>query len=73
MFGKKWQNKVLIEGEKEAMVLAQIENLPDVNPEFDRYPVDVTLTEKLTFWQAVKKAIFLSERCMYNLIVKVRK
>ena len=48
-FGKKWQNKVLIEGEKEAMALAQIEGFPDVNPDFDCYPVDVTLKEKKTF------------------------
>lgn len=71
-FGKKWQNKVLIEGEKEAMALAQIEGFPDVNPDFDCYPVDVTLKEKKTFWKAMKKAIFLSERYMYNLIVKVK-
>ena len=71
--GRNWQNKVLLEGEKEAMVLAQIEGLPDVNPDFDCYPVDVTLREKKTFWQAIKKAIFLSERCMYNLVVKVKK
>ena len=72
MFLKKWQNKVLVEGEKEAMVLAQMEGYPDVNPDFDRYPVDVTIDEKLTFWQAVKKAIHLSERCMYNLIIKAK-
>lgn len=72
MAWKKWQNKVLIEGEKEAMVIAQMEGYPDVNPNFDCYPVDLTLTKKKSFWEAIKTAVKLSERCMYNLIVKVK-
>ena len=66
----RWKNKVLIEGEKEAMVLSQLEGYPEVNHDFDAYPLDVTLPEKLTFWDAVKRAIWFSERCIYNLIVR---
>ena len=68
--GKKWQNQVLVEGEKEAMVIANMEGLPKVDPSFNAYPVDITLPQKRTFKEAVKKAMFLSERCMYNLIVR---
>lgn len=72
IFKKKlWRNQVLIENEKEAMLISQMENLPEVDPRFDNYPVDVRLPEPLTFKQAIKKAILFSERSMYNLIYRV--
>lgn len=67
---KKWTNRILIEGEKEAMFLAQNLGLPEVNPNFDGYPVDMVLPKKRTFWQAVKYSVYLGERCVYNMIVK---
>lgn len=70
MFGKNWRNSVLIEGEKEAMLIARMEGFPAVNPEFDSYPVDVTLKKKQSFWGAVKRAVLFSERNIYNMIYK---
>ena len=67
---KKWRNRILVEGVKEAQVIALMEGFPDPNPDFTRYPLDVTLPEKLTFWKAIKKAVWLSERCIYNILVK---
>lgn len=74
LFKKKiWQNQVLVENEKEAMLISQMENLPTVDPRFDNYPVDVRLPDKLTFKQAIKKAILFSERSMYNLVYRCEK
>ena len=42
MFGRKrWETKILVEGEKSAQLVSRIENLPDVNPDYDIYPVEV--------------------------------
>lgn len=74
MFGsKKWRNVVLIEGEKEAKLIARIEGYPDVNPDFDRYPVDLKLPGKVTLFSAVKKAIEFSKHGFYNLFYKITK
>ena len=70
MFKKKWRNSVLVEGEKEAMLIARMEGLPDVDHNFDNYPVDVTLTRRCSFREALKKALLFSERNMYNMIYK---
>lgn len=70
IFRKKWRNTVLIEGTKEANIIAQMENLPGVNQDFDDYPVDLTLKGKRTFWQAIKKAVFLSQKNIYNIFYK---
>lgn len=67
---KKWRNSVLIEGEKEAAMLAREENLPGVNPDFDSYPLDVTLPKRRSLWQAVKKAVRYSSMGIYNMIYK---
>lgn len=73
MFGKKkWRNVVLIEGQNDAMLIARMENLPDVNEDFDGYPVDVTLNKKRTFWEAVKKAVAYSEKNIYNMLIRTR-
>lgn len=71
MFGKKnWRNVLLIEGKKDAEIVARIENLPAVDPNFDDYPVDLTLHRKCTFWEAVKRAALYSEKNIYNIFVK---
>ena len=71
MFGKgKWKNSVLVEGEKEASLVAREENLPGVSPEFDAYPVDIALPKKRSFWQAVKKSVAYSKMGIYNMIYK---
>lgn len=71
IFKKNWRNTVLIEGQKEATTIARMEHLPDVNPDFDNFPVDVTLGGKRTFWQAVKKAVTLSQKNIYNMFYRV--
>ena len=71
MFGKgKWVNKLCIEGEKEAQLVARIEGLPEANPDFDSYPVDMTLPKRKTFIQACKKAIEYSKHNIYNMFYK---
>lgn len=69
MIGK-WRNSVLVEGEKEANLVARTENLPGVDPGFDGYPVDIQLPKKRTFWQAVKRAINYSRMGIYNMVYK---
>ena len=71
MFGRgKWKNSVLVEGEKEASLVAREENLPGVSPEFDAYPVDIALPKKRSFWQAVKKSLAYSKMGIYNMFYK---
>lgn len=68
---KRWRNSVLVEGEKEATLVAREENLPGVDPEFDSYPVDIALPKRRTFWKAVKKSVRYSNMGLYNMIYKV--
>ena len=70
-FNKKWRNTVLIEGQKEAEAIARLEGLPAVNPDFDDYPVDITLKGKVSFVDAVKKAVVLSNMNIYNMFYRV--
>lgn len=71
--GKKWKNEILIEGEKGARLVSRIENLPDVNPEFDCYPVDMKLPGRRSFMEAVKKSIEYSKHGIYNMFYKIQK
>lgn len=72
MFGrKKWKNQVLIEGEKEAQLVARIEKLPDVNSEFNQYPVDMKLPGKRSLKEAIKKSIEYSKHNIYNMFYKL--
>lgn len=74
MFGlKRWRNDVLIEGEKEARLIARIEGYPDVNPDWTVYPLDLKLPKKRTFLQAVKTAVEYSKHGIYNTFYKVTK
>lgn len=74
MFGKKnWETKILIEGEKSAQLVSRIENLPDVNPDYDVYPVELKLPKKQTFKEAIKKVIQYAEHNIYTMIYKVKK
>ena len=72
MFGRhKWKNSVLVEGEKEATLVAREENLPGVSPYFDAYPVDIALPKKRSLWQAIKKSMVYSKMGIYNMFYKV--
>ena len=74
MFGRgKWKNEILIEGEKEARLVARIENLPDVNPDYDIYPVDMKLPGRRTMMSAIKKSIEYSKHGIYNMFYKITK
>ena len=73
MSWKCWKNSVLVEGEKEATLVAREENLPGVDPEFDCYPVDITLPKRRTFWEAIKKSVNYSKMGLYNMVYKVDK
>lgn len=68
---KKWKNSVLVEGAKEATLVAREENLPDVDPDFDCYPVDIALPKRRNLWQAAKKAIRYSKMGIYNMFYRV--
>ena len=67
---KKWRNSVLIEGEKEAMLVSRMEGLPEVDHNFNNYPVDLTLPKRRTLREAVKKAIDYSKANIYNMFWK---
>lgn len=72
MFGRRnWRNDILIEGEKEAKLIARLEGYRDVNPDWYIYPLDLKLPERRTFWQAVKKAVEYSKHGIYNTFYKV--
>ncbi len=74
MFGrKKWEQKILIEGEKSAQLVARIENLPGVNPEFDVYPVELTVPKRQTLIESIKKTIEYSKHNIYTMFYKSHK
>lgn len=74
MFGKKkWRNVVLIEGEKEAMLVSRTEGLPGIDHAFNRYPVDFEIAQPQSFRKALRKAIFYSKAGLYNLFYKEEK
>ena len=71
MFGrKKWKVDLNVEGYLQAMTVSRNDGLPKVNPEFDNYPVNVELPKKMTFKQAVNKAIDYGKAGIYAIIYK---
>ena len=71
MFGRgKWVNKICIEGEKEAQIVSRIENLPEVNPNFDSYPVDYKKAGHRSFMQAVRVSMEYAKHNIYNMFYK---
>lgn len=72
MFGrKKWETKILIEGEKSAQLVSRIEKLPDVNPDFEVYPVELKLPKKQSFREAINKAVEYAKHNIYTMFYKV--
>ncbi len=69
---KNWSNTLLIEGEKEAQIVARLEGLPMPNHDFDMYPVDLQLPKRCTFLESLKKAVKYSELNIYNIFCKVK-
>lgn len=67
---KKWRNSILIESEKEAMLVSRMEGLPEINHDFRDYPVDYTLPKRRTMIKAIKKAIEYSKGNVYNMFWK---
>ena len=70
---KRYQNSVLVENEKEAMIVAREEGLPDVNPDAEYYPVDILLPQKRTLKGALKRCIELSKMGLYSMIIRRKK
>lgn len=74
MFGRKrWETKILVEGEKSAQLVSRIENLPDVNPDYDVYPVEVKLPKRQTLKEAIRKTIEYSKHNIYTMFYKVNR
>lgn len=71
--GEWWTVVLLIEGEKEAQIVARKEGLPMPDHNFDQYPVDLELPGKWTKRRANKKLLEYSELNIYGICVKVRK
>lgn len=67
---RNWKVDLLVEGEKSARLVSRLEHLPDVNPEYDVYPVDIKLPKKRTFKEAVNKVIEYSRAGIYSMIYK---
>lgn len=73
MFGRKrWETKILVEGEKSAQLVSRIEHLPEANPDFDSYPVEVKLPKRQTLKEAIKKTIEYSKHNIYTMFYKVK-
>ena len=69
---KKWETKILVEGEKSAQLVSRIENLPEVNPDYDLYPVEVKLPRRQTLKEAIRKTIEYSKHNIYTMFYKVK-
>ena len=70
LFGKNWRNSVLLESEKEAILLAREEGLPDVNPGMSCYPVDVLLPKRRSLRGALKRCKEFSEKGLYSMVIR---
>ena len=72
MFGrhkKCWKVDLNVEGELQARTVSRKEGLPDINPEFDAYPINVQLPKR-TFKQAVRTALEYAQAGIYSVIYK---
>ena len=71
MFGrKKWKVDLNVEGELQARTVSRKEGLPDVNPEFNNYPINVELPKRMTFKQAMRKVIDYGQAGIYTILYK---
>lgn len=68
---KKYRNAALIEGQKEAILIARKYNLPEPNHDFDDYPVDLTFPKERSEEEAIKMAKELSNLQIYNVFFEV--
>lgn len=69
--GKKYKNVVILENEKDAMLIATKEGYGNVNTDLNGiYPVVMTMNRPRKFVTAVKKAIEYSKMGIFNLISK---
>lgn len=74
MFGKgKWANKILIEGPKDAQLVARIEKIPEVNPDFDDYPVDYTKPGRRSLLGALKVALNYAKANVYCMFYREKR
>ena len=70
IFEKKWKIILLIEGEKEARLVASEENIPIFSDSIEEYPIEFENKVNLTYWQAIKKARKYSELNIYHILYK---
>ena len=74
MFGrKKWKVDLNVEGELQANTVSRKEGLPKVNPDFDQYPINIELPKKMTFKEAINKAIDYGQAGIYSILYKNKK
>jgi len=74
MFGRKtWETKILVEGEKSAQLISRMEGLPEADPGFMDYPVEVKLPKRQTLREAVRKTIEYSKLNIYTMFYKISK
>lgn len=67
-----WRVTILIEGEKEALIISRmLKKKVYVNSDFDDYPVVITMKKKYTYREAGKIARKLSSLYIYNLFYNV--
>ena len=70
---KRWKVDLNVEGELQAMTVGRNEGLPGINPDFDNYPINVSLPKKMTLKEATKKVIDYGRAGIYSIMYKEKR
>ena len=71
LFKERWKNVLIIDNEKDAILIAAKENLGEVNMQMrDIYPLTLELPKERSYFTAIKKSVEYSKMGIFNLICK---
>lgn len=70
VFKQKWKNVLILDNEKDAILVSAKEKLGGVNMELNIYPVTVELPTQRSYLGAVKRSIEYSKMGIFNLMCR---
>lgn len=70
VFKQKWKNVLILDNEKDAILVSAKEHLGGVNTELNVYPVTVELPKERSYLGAMKRSVEYSKMGIFNLMCR---